>query len=453
MNIATHITLCTTGLVQQYQRVRTQSSALCEPLCVEDYGLQAVAETSPPKWHLAHTSWFFETFLLKPFTVNYAPVNDAYEFIFNSYYNGIGQQYAREQRGLLSRPTVDEVYQYRASIDAQMLDLLADQNHKHRATILQRTELGLHHEMQHQELLLTDLKYSLAQNPLYPAYHCLPPSSTQPSNTSPLIFCDYAGGLVASGTDVGNQGFCFDNETPQHKTYIAPYALANRPVTNGEYMQFMQDGGYQRAELWLADGWAMRQQKAWQAPLYWQQKGLQKGPQQDSKKGKAESKAESQAGQQQAAEWQVFSLHGLVPLELAEPVCHVSFYEADAYARWAGARLPSEAEWEHAASAEAIAGNFVAAQRLQPRSAAQPHKTMQQLFGDVWEWTASSYGPYPGFAAAAGAIGEYNGKFMCNQMVLRGGSCVSDRHHIRASYRNFFYPPDRWQFTGIRLAQ
>ncbi len=441
MNIASFMTLGADRLAQEYTRVRSQSAALCEPLCVEDYGLQAVAETSPPKWHLAHTSWFFETFLLKPFVASYTPVNEAYEFIFNSYYNGIGQQYARDQRGLLSRPTVDEVYQYRASIDAHILELLADQRHKDRATILLRVELGLHHEMQHQELLLTDLKYSLAQNPLYPVYHCLPPHAlpTHPAQRvdAPLAFNDFAGGLITAGTDIDNQPFCFDNETPQYKTYIAPYALAKRHVTNAEYLQFMQDGGYQRAELWLADGWAMRQEKSWQAPLYWR------------KEGKEE---EWQAGQQQTGEWRVFTLHGLVPLDLTEPVCHVSFYEADAYARWAGARLPSEAEWEHAASSEAITGNFVDAQRLHPHSAVTNSSAMLQLFGDVWEWTASSYGPYPGFAAAAGAIGEYNGKFMCNQMVLRGGSCVSDRHHIRASYRNFFYPPDRWQFSGIRLA-
>lgn len=443
MNIATSITLDSTALVQEYVRVRTQSAALCEPLCVEDYGLQAVAETSPPKWHLAHTSWFFETFLLKPFIANYTPVNAAYGFIFNSYYNGIGQQYARHQRGLLSRPTVDEVYQYRASIDARMQDLLAEQHHPDRAAILQRTELGLHHEMQHQELLLTDLKFSLAQNPLFPAYLSPAPRSAQRSQLA-LGFSDYAGGLVTLGTDTDQQPFCFDNETPQHKTFIAPFALANRPVTNGEYLQFMQSGGYQCAELWLADGWAMSQEKEWQAPLYWMQKQLT-GIQEDAQVRQQENR--------QSGEWQVFTLHGLGPLELTQPVCHVSFYEADAYARWAGARLPSEAEWEYAASAEVVAGNFVDSRRLQPQSVATSDNAMQQLFGDVWEWTASSYGPYPGFAAAAGAIGEYNGKFMCNQMVLRGGSCVSDRHHIRASYRNFFYPLDRWQFSGIRLAK
>lgn len=442
MNIASSITLASAGLAQEYKRVRAQSTALCEPLCVEDYGLQAVAETSPPKWHLAHTSWFFETFLLKPFNASYRPVNEAYEFIFNSYYNGIGEQYARDRRGLLSRPTVDEIYQYRALIDAQILQLLADEKHADRAIILQRIELGLHHEMQHQELLLTDLKYSLAQNPLYPAYHSLPPDSTKCSKT-PLAFHDFAGGLITAGTDSGNQPFCFDNETPQHQTYIAPYALAHRLVTNGEYLQFMRAGGYQRAELWLADGWAMRQEKSWQAPLYWKQEGRQEGKQQGQQQEKLKERNQ----------WQVFTLHGLVPLELTEPVCHVSFYEADAYARWAGARLPSEAEWEHAASAEAVTGHFVDARHLHPHAAADNSSAMQQLFGDVWEWTASSYGPYPGFAAAAGAIGEYNGKFMCNQMVLRGGSCVSDRHHIRNSYRNFFYPPDRWQFSGIRLAQ
>ncbi|MGI9283940.1 MAG: ergothioneine biosynthesis protein EgtB [Pseudomonadales bacterium] len=411
-------------LMQEYKRVRKQSTALCESLCVEDYGLQAIAETSPPKWHLAHTTWFFETFLLKPFATDYVPVNNAYEYLFNSYYNGVGQQYARAQRGLLSRPTVDEVFQYRAVIDVQMLDLLADEGHKDSATILQRAELGLHHEMQHQELLLTDLKYSLAQNPMYPAYHSIESYSTRHLDVA-LAYSDFAGGLASLGTNNDDELFCFDNETPRHKVYLAPYALSNRPVTNAEYLQFMQDDGYQRAELWLADGWSKRQQEGWCTPLYWQQ---------------------------QAGSWLVFTLHGLVPLNLTEPVCHVSFYEADAYARWAGARLPTEAEWEHAADSEKFAGHFVDMHRLQPHGASDKGNSMQQLFGDVWEWTASSYGPYPGFIAAAGTIGEYNGKFMCNQMVLRGGSCVSDRRHIRVSYRNFFYPPDRWQFSGIRLA-
>lgn len=411
-------------LTREYQRVREQSIALCEPLCIEDYGLQAVAETSPPKWHLAHTTWFFETFLLKPFVLGYRPVNAAYDFLFNSYYNGIGQQYARGQRGLLSRPTVDQVYQYRATIDAQVPGLLEDEEHTDRAIILRHAELGLHHEMQHQELLLTDLKYSLAQNPLYPAYHIVGQGSAHHLNV-PLRYIDYAGGLVDSGTDDDTAPFCFDNETPRHKIYLAPYALADRPVTNAEYLQFMQDDGYQCAELWLADGWSTVREKSWHAPLYWRR---------------------------QAGQWRVFTLHGLVPLNLAEPVCHVSFYEADAFARWAGARLPTEAEWENAARNEKLAGHFVDAHVLQPRSASATSGVMQQLFGDVWEWTASSYGPYPGFVAPAGAIGEYNGKFMCNQMVLRGGSCVSDRRHIRASYRNFFYPQDRWQFSGIRLA-
>jgi ergothioneine biosynthesis protein EgtB len=389
----------------------------------EDQVVQVMDDASPTKWHLAHTTWFFETFLLKPFARNYHPYHPCYEHLFNSYYNSVGTPFPRARRGLLSRPTVAEIFQYRGAIDEQMQALLAQTDHPQRGEILRRTELGIHHEQQHQELLLTDIKYNFAQNPLAPVYAqpVVRPASAAPPK---LQWREYAGGAFKLGCDGGGH-FCFDNETPRHTAFVQPFALANRPVTNGEFMAFMADRGYQRPELWLSDGWQAVQQHGLSAPLYWRQRERQ---------------------------WQIFTLQGLGALNPSEPVCHVSFYEAEAYARWAGARLPTETEWEYAAAAQAVEGHFINDGIFHPRSTgAGDH--LQQLFGDVWEWTASAYAPYPGFTATPGALGEYNGKFMCNQMVLRGGSCVSEREHIRATYRNFFYPLDRWQFSGIRLAR
>ncbi|MEX1058771.1 MAG: ergothioneine biosynthesis protein EgtB [Natronospirillum sp.] len=404
------------SLAEAYRAVRAQSVVLCVPLTVEDQGLQAVAETSPPKWHLAHTTWFFETFILKPFVPGYQVVDPVFEVLFNSYYNGIGAQHPRHQRGLLSRPSVAEVGAYRDAIDASILALLA-QDHPEWTEIAQRLTLGLHHEQQHQELLLTDIKYSFFQNPIFPAYSTRPLAPAE--RAAPLHWLDFPGSTVITGHQ--DDGFCFDNEQPAHPFIVAPYQLASRPVTNAEYLAFIADRGYQQPQWWLADGWGNCQEASWQHPLYWVRQG---------------------------DDWFEFTLHGLQPLDHHAPVCHLSGYEADAYARWAGARLPTEHELEQALKNQPVKGQFVESGDFHPRQ--HPNAN---FFGGVWEWTASAYAPYPGFQTAAGAIGEYNGKFMANQLVLKGGSCATPAGHIRASYRNFFYPPDRWQFTGLRLAR
>lgn len=420
--------------IEQYLRVRAATEALCAPLQIEDYGLQGMPCTSPPKWHLAHTSWFFETFVLQPFVPGYQPYQAGFEVLFNSYYNGIGAQYPRPQRGLLSRPTTPEIYRYRAAVDRAVLDLLTHLERQGGSALssaqqaLQqqidmRVELGLHHEQQHQELLLTDLKYSFSLNPLHPVYQARPPEP--PCAAGQIMeWQDLPEGRVDIGAD--GETFCFDNERPRHSVWLAPVSIARRPVSNAEFQAFIEDGGYRRPEWWLADGWAALQQHGWNAPLYWHPPVE---PERDSR-------------------WWVYTLHGLEPLAADAPVCHVSYYEADAYARWAGARLPTEAEWEVLATGSPRdgQGQFVESGILQPGATDAP-------LGGVWEWTSSSYAAYPGFEPAAGAIGEYNGKFMCNQYVLRGGSCATPRDHIRPSYRNFFYPADRWQFSGIRLAR
>ena len=412
--------LANTDLISQYQAVRPLSATLCQPLETEDYGVQAMADVSPPKWHLAHTTWFFETFLLRPYQPGYSEFHPGYGYLFNSYYEAVGDRHPRPQRGLLSRPTVAEVYQYRAHVDQAMAQLLR-QEADHPA-VAELTHLGLHHEQQHQELLLTDLKYNLSLNPLRPAYRA-DIALAKSASPMPLEFVDFPGGLY----DLGHQapGFAFDNEGPAHRVYLQDFALANRPVTNGEYLEFIADGGYQTAAHWLAEGWATVQSEAWQAPLYWEQRD---------------------------GDWWVFTLGGMQPVNPAEPVCHLSYFEADAFATWRGCRLPTEAEWEVAASGVPIQGNLLAADHLHPQPAPGSQK-LQQLYGDVWEWTQSAYLPYPGFRPAPGAVGEYNGKFMCNQMVLRGGSCVTPPGHIRPSYRNFFPPSARWQFSGLRLVK
>lgn len=404
----------TTWLADSYRRIRQFSEQLCAPLLAEDMGLQACPDTSPPRWHLAHTTWFFETFLLKPHLPGYRPANPAFEYLFNSYYNGIGEQYPRPQRHLLSRPTNDDVMAWRHQVDAAMGDLLARTD-----SLNPLVQLGINHEQQHQELLLTDLKYSLSFNPLSPA---ITPPIDLSGDTPPLRFQDFAGGLVEIGA---RDGFAFDNETPRHQVWLEPFQLASRPVTQGEFRAFILDGGYRNPDLWLSDGWSWVQQEGIDRPLYWN-----------------------------AALTHHFTLAGEQPLDDNQILAHVNYYEADAYARWAGKRLPTEQEWEHAALDQAITGTFADAPStdgyFQPGAARDGR--LAHLFGDVWEWTASAYLPYPGFQIAHGAVGEYNGKFMCNQMVLRGGSCASSANHLRASYRNFFYPHHRWQFSGIRLA-
>ena len=404
-----------------YIATRQQSVELCAPLHTEDYGLQAEAFTSPPKWHLAHTTWFFETFLLKVFVADYTSPEPLYEVLFNSYYNGIGEQFPRPRRGLLSRPTVAQVMAYREAVDQQMSQLLCPSSHAQHDEIVSRTVLGIEHERQHQELFFTDLKYSLAVNPLLPTYMEKTLRAGEP--TTPLSWQDITGGLVEQGYD--GEDFCFDNELPRHQTYVAPFALARRLVTNAEFQAFIDDGGYERPELWLADGWTAVQQGDWHAPLYWR----------DHDNTALE-----------------FTLHGVQARDDAAPVCHVSGYEADAYARWANARLPTEQEWELAARSAAPAQRGMDDGYYHPRAAAAGTQ-LQQLYGECWQWTRSAYGPYPGYAPSPGAIGEYNGKFMSNQWVLRGGSCVTKAEQVRPSYRNFFYPPDRWQFSGIRLAR
>jgi len=411
------------ALLAAFTRTRRQSLTLAEGLSAEDCMLQSMPDASPVKWHLAHVTWFFETFVLAQREPPPALFNPAFRILFNSYYVGVGERHPRPERGLLSRPSLDEVLAYRRAVDTQMAALLAGEPLP--PLLLDLIELGIHHEQQHQELILTDLKHHFWRNPLRPAYR--PPIPWEPTTPVPLHYQAFEGGLLNIGHDGG--GFAFDNETPRHKVWLAPFELASRPVSNRDYLDFIADGGYDRPELWLSDGWDTRQREGWFAPLYWQRDN--------------------------AEHWTVFTLHGQQPLRLNEPVCHVSYYEADAYARWAGARLPTEQEWECAAqnwSAEAppTPGRFADDGTYHP-GPATPDKPARWL-GDVWEWTQSAYLPYPGYRPADGAVGEYNGKFMINQMVLRGGSCATPSDHIRASYRNFFPPPARWQFSGIRLA-
>ncbi|MGA9575813.1 MAG: ergothioneine biosynthesis protein EgtB [Lysobacterales bacterium] len=407
-----------------FNATREYSIKACKSLELEDYGLQAEAFVSPPKWHLAHTSWFFETFILKTFAEGYEPFDPAYDVIFNSYYNAIGEQFPRPQRGLLSRPTVHEVLDYRQHVDHEMSRLLAEEQHPHRQTINERCRLGIEHEKQHQELYFTDIKYSFWINPLYPALEKR--DGTASASVDETRWKDYPGGLYELGINTGQTDFAFDNETPAHKVFLEPFSLADRLVTNREYQAFIDDGGYRDPVYWLADGWATVMKHQWTQPLYWL-----------DKQGKAME----------------FTLYGLRERRADQPVCHLSGYEADAYANWASARLPTEAEWEFAARQQASPGGTVST--LHPGALSQDESagSLLQLYDSCWQWTASAYRPYPGFKIQAGAIGEYNGKFMSNQWVLRGGSCVSSPGHLRPTYRNFFYLQDRWQFSGIRLAR
>jgi ergothioneine biosynthesis protein EgtB len=394
------------------------TAALCAPLQTEDFVVQSMPDASPAKWHLAHTSWFFEQFLLKPMLPLYRAFHPRFEFLFNSYYQTVGPMHQRPQRGLLTRPTVDEVCRYRAHVDEHMQELMHSKPNDEKLATL--TELGLNHEQQHQELVLTDLKHLLWCNPLQPTYRdeILP---TSHASSTPMRFHAFEGGIYEIGAS--GKHFCFDNETPRHRTLVEPYALADRLVTNGEYLEFIRDGGYRRPEFWLSDGWATVQSEHWTRPLYW---------------------AEGSDSE--------FTLAGPQPLDERRPVVHLSYYESDAFARWAGARLPTEAEWEIAAAKVPVEGTLLDESVPHPRAAGNG-AGLKQLFGDVWEWTSSSYSAYPGYRPLSGALGEYNGKFMCNQLVLRGGSCATPRDHVRASYRNFFYPQARWQFMGVRLAR
>ncbi len=472
----------TAHLLARFQAVRAASLALASPLSPEDMMVQSCPEASPVKWHLAHTSWFFETFVLSEFLPAYKPFHPDFHWLFNSYYNSLGEMPEKKLRASFSRPPLADILAYRTHVDAAIARLLnAAPDYPANAEAARRIRLGLEHEQQHQELIATDIKHALFTNPLHPAY--LPPSVTPPSETMapPVEWIDFPAGLTQIGFQVGALGldsetwedsFAFDNESPRHTVYLAPFALASRPVTCAEYLAFMDDNGYTRPELWLSEGWATMRNEGWQAPLYWQRTPV------------------THSG------WRIYTLHGWQPLDdLSEtPVCHLSFFEADAFARWAardtpGARLPTEFEWEHAAMACSSSPSIqrqnpssrpeaapLPPERRDPRISPLPlhdltlpanllesaalhptpaltHPGLQQLFGDVWEWTSSGYTGYPGYRPLPGALGEYNGKFMSSQVILRGGSCVTPATHIRATYRNFFHPATRWQFSGLRLAK
>ena len=415
-------------LLERFRQVRDFSTRLCRTLQPEDYVVQSMPDVSPTKWHLAHTSWFFETFVVKVWMPRYRPEIPQYAYLFNSYYNAAGDMHRRDLRGLISRPTVAETYRFRESIDDCVSSLLSEATDDQLTEIEPVMTLGLHHEQQHQELLLTDIKHVFAQNPLYPVFHEPDPTS-EPGSSTPATkprFVEFDEATISIGHE--GPGFSYDNEGPRHRALVLPFLLANRLVTNGEYLEFIDAGGYTRPEFWLSLGWTTVNEQRWQAPLYWTQRDGQ---------------------------WWNFTLSGLRRVNESEPVTHLSYFEADAYANWAGARLPTEFEWERAAADLPIAGNFVDEERFHPAplQTGPQSDELQQMFGDVWEWTRSAYLPYPGYRAGPGALGEYNGKFMSNQMVLRGGSCATSRNHMRVTYRNFFQPEKRWQFNGIRLAR
>ncbi|QHL86209.1 ergothioneine biosynthesis protein EgtB [Nibribacter ruber] len=419
------------ALLARFQTIRKQTESLCAPLTPEDTVMQPMVDVSPPKWHLGHTTWFFETFLLKPHLPAYTEFHAQYAFLFNSYYNTLGSRVNRAERGTLSRPPLAEVLAYRQHVNQAMETLLQSELSEKQADLAALIELGLQHEQQHQELLITDIKYILSCNPLLPEYLpeespvSGPISGKQPKNEWVTV----PEGLYTIGHQ--GDGFCFDNELNPHQVFLAEFKARAWLVTNQEFLQFMEAGGYENFVYWLAEGWDLVQQQQWQAPLYWVQ---------------------------QDGHWYHYTLHGLQQVDLQAPVTHISFYEALAYANWSGHRLLTEFEWEALAQLHAgtpAAGNFLESRRMQPQAAclADENFAVAQLLGDAWEWTYSAYLPYPGFTTAPGAVGEYNGKFMINQMVLRGGSCATPQSHIRTTYRNFFHADKRWQFTGIRLAQ
>lgn len=410
-------------LIRDLQQVRLYTEKLCKPLATEDYIIQGMDDVSPTKWHLAHTTWFFETFILSPnLPQTYKVFHPAFAYLFNSYYQEMGSPYPRPQRGLLSRPSVEMIYDYRRHVDAYLLELLSSMSEHKLKELYPLILLGIEHEQQHQELLLMDIKYNFSLNPEFCVYA---PVKSVSHSSQPLEFIANPGGLVTIGYQ--GDGFCFDNERPPHQTFLYPFAMASRLITNREYWEFIADKGYQTPSLWLSDGWDWIRTQKIKAPLYWENA---------------------------SPETFVFTLQGLQRLNPHEPVAHVSFYEADAFARWRDCRLATEAEWEHFVNCHQLTpqgGHFMEAEFYHPQAARQ--SSLNQFFGDLWEWTVSPYSPYPGFKPVPGALGEYNGKFMNNQRVLKGGSCVTPESHIRASYRNFFQPDKRWQFSGIRLVQ
>ena len=409
------------SLISRFESVRADTESLTANLAPEDQVIQSMEDASPSKWHLAHTSWFFETFILADYAAGYRPFSDDFAFLFNSYYETAGPRHARPRRGMVTRPSVSEVMAYRAHVTAAMTELMGKIDAGKWSAIASLVELGINHEQQHQELLLTDILHAFSCNPIRPAYGPYRPAEAGAGG--PLTWVSFEGGIREIGH--GGDGFAFDSEGPRHEVLLRPFRLATRLVTNAEWIAFIEDGGYGVPQLWLSDGWATVQREGWQAPGYWELR-------EDG--------------------WHMMTLAGMRPVEADAPVCHVSFYEAEAFARWSGHRLPTEAEWEVAAEDLPVAGNFAKDGLLRPLP--DPGgEGLRQMYGEVWQWTQSPYGPYPGFRAPEGAIGEYNGKFMCNQMVLRGGSCATPAGHTRATYRNFFYPHQRWQFMGLRLAE
>jgi len=426
--------LAATAIAEEFCRVRSESLALCAPLNPEDMMVQSCADASPAKWHLAHTTWFFETFVLREFVPGYKPFHEDFIWLFNSYYNAVSEQPEKKLRSSFSRPTAEEILAYRHHVDAAMEDFAGGDVPE---AARQRIVLGLNHEQQHQELLITDVKHAFWSNPLHPPYAKGADAIRSSGEADPVRWVDFADGVAEigykepKGSAPTGLEFCFDNETPRHRVYLAPYRLASRPVNCAEYLAFIDDDGYKRSELWLSEGWNTVRAEGWEAPLYWRR----------GERG-----------------WEIFTLRGFVPLSdlITAPVCHISYFEADAFARWAGKSLPTEAEWETAAAMTPIEGNLLESGKLHPQAAqgaSNAQSGVGQLFGDVWEWTVSAYLPYPGYRPLPGALGEYNGKFMCNQMVLRGGSAATPASHLRAAYRNFFAPPTRWQFSGVRLAE
>ncbi len=420
-------------LAEQYRTVRAFTESLTEPLATEDYVVQSMEDVSPTKWHLAHTTWFWETFVLSEFAGDYTLYDEAYPFLFNSYYVQAGERHCRDQRGYLSRPTVKEVFAFRTHVDEAMQRLLAGIPGDAGSPLAEVVRVGLNHEQQHQELLVTDIKHVFSVNPLRPAYR--DHAHTPAPDPGPLQWVAFDEGLHEVGYDAATDGpFTFDNETPRHRAFVEKFALADRLVTCGEYLAFMEDGGYERAPLWLSEGFATVQENGWTEPFYWEQRD---------------------------GAWWHFTLAGMRPVDPHEPLTHVSYFEADAYARWAGVRLPTEFEWEVASVGLPMEGNFAESGLLHPTAPAPGSSgdgapsapRLRQMSGDTWEWTRSQYSPYPGYNPLPGALGEYNGKFMSNQFVLRGGSCATSRTHIRRTYRNFFPAASTWQFTGIRLAK
>ncbi len=415
------------GLAERYRSIRTETLNLVAPLTAEDCAVQAMAEASPAKWHLAHSTWFFETFVLAAHDPKYAPFDETYLYLFNSYYNSVGRQYSRPHRGLLTRPSLDEVLDYRRAIDDRVLAFIEGASNDIAKRAASTILIGLNHEQQHQELILTDIKALFWANPLRPAYQVDDSAASAIGSTGSVRWVELDDGLREIG--FSGEGFCYDNETPRHRVWLDRFALSDRPVTNGEFIQFIEDGGYARSDLWLSDGWIAVGREGWHSPLYWEK---------------------TDGG------WENFTLAGMRPVDLTEPVCHVSYFESDAYARWAGARLPTESEWESAADGATEQGALLEGHRFHPAALVDTDRaaiSLRRMIGDVWEWTSSAYSAYPGYRTPEGAIGEYNAKFMCNQFVLRGGSCATSGSHVRGTYRNYFSAAARWQFSGLRLAR